>query len=137
MHLRMLFSIATLLLLCACVPYRLTERPAMSGMAIADPGREPIAGAAVRLSLARQGKVFEAHDLTTDRKGRFTLVRQTSWSFWDQSEWTGYTVKVEIRASGYRTEKREIRWLDSGPPILKFGAVPMKLLGDAAQPATQ
>ncbi len=131
MHLRMLFSISTLLLLSACVPYRSTERPAVSGTAIADPGREPLAGVAVRLVLARAGKVFEAHDLTTDRKGRFALVRQTTWSLLDDPEWTGYTVKIEIRASGYATEKREVRWLESGPPKIDFGAVRLHAAGGA------
>lgn len=136
MHLRTLFPITTLLLLSACVPYRFTERPAVTGSAIANPGRAPISGAAVKLLLAREGRVFESHDLTTDGKGRFKLIRQTTWSFWDHPEWTGYSLKIEIRAAGYVTEKREIRWLDSGPPTVGFGAVLMRLTGDTPTTAS-
>jgi hypothetical protein len=120
MRLRILFSIATVLLVTACVPYRSTERPLIVGAAV-DTNRDPITGATVKLRVLRDGRLVEVHDLTTVAKGRFQLQRQNVWMMGDPSEWASYAVRVEVSAAGFEPEKREMRWLASGPPTLDFG----------------
>lgn len=133
---RMLFPIVILALASGCVPYRITERPLISGTAIAETGLVPLTGASVRLSLLREGRVFEAHDLTTDKSGRFRLRRQSTWgSSWAEQEYAQLSVRVELRAAGYAPERRELRWMSTGSSRLEFGALRMRLEGGASTPA--
>ena len=120
--------VACCALLSGCWPYHYTMQPGVSGVVVAAPGADPLAGAQVTLSIQQRGIPPTFTETSTDVQGRFRLVPHRQWGVFIpmQEPFIPTKCAVLVTAPRFVMISRDVRCSPMGPATTDLGTITLE-----------
>jgi hypothetical protein len=115
-------------LLSGCWPYHYTSQPGVSGVVVAAPGANPLAGAQVALAVQIRNGTPTILEVATDEQGRFKLSPQRLWSMFvvGQEAFPPRKCVVSVTAPQFVKISRDINCSEMGPAHTDLGTIALE-----------